>query len=83
MKSWENHPTFPSKPRHGQLPGSFTFGILMRNISHTHMQDNRQEQLKAVEDDLAMAVFDENEARIKQLQGEIRKIEELMNGSIA
>lgn len=44
---------------------------------------NTQEQLKAIEDDLAMAVFDENEARIKQLQGEIRKIEDLLNGPIA
>lgn len=47
------------------------------------MQNNRQEELRAVEDDLAIAVFDENEARIKQLQGEIRKIEDLLNGPIA
>lgn len=65
------------------MPRSFTFGILVGNISHTHMQNNRQEELRAVEDDLAIAVFDENEARIKQLQGEIRKIEDLLNGPIA
>lgn len=78
----EKDSTFPVKLRHHELPGSFTFGILGRNISHTHMQNN-QEELEAIQDELAMAVFDENEARIAKLQGEIRRIEDLMNGPIA
>ncbi len=44
---------------------------------------NNQEELEAIQDELAMAVFDENEARIAKLQGEIRRIEDLMNGPIA
>ncbi len=47
------------------------------------MQNNTEEQLAAIDEELAMAVYNESEARIRALQAERADIMKLLDGPIA